>query len=371
VAVSYLRLATIEGERTHPDWNKAMEYIEKGESFKPTITQPSTYIKILLTKTEAYINQKKYSLAIENGLEILSFIDNHTQNDDSDLTDRYDKVKGGVYTALALSYDGLGDYKKAYEYKSLQSDIIQKISEKARYRTIKDMEVKYDTKAKEREIQVLHEYNLFHQKIRYLYAGIIILLIVVIIIGVRLHRMKRKATLRDMEMIQMEKDEIGLQMKLKEEYTKRVELEKYEALLDIHFKEREIEQVKLDNDELKRYELKHFNHKKNLTQPLIDEITLLINKKEKIDKNGYIEQLALVDDKFITGLENISNNSISLMYIKYCICFAIGLDACQVSEYFSLELNSVHMIRYRLKKKLRLDNNDKLDIYLINLLRNN
>ncbi|WP_370525487.1 hypothetical protein [Dysgonomonas sp. 521] len=77
------------------------------------------------------------------------------------------------------------------------------------------------------------------------------LLVSIIIIGIRVYVMKKKAVLRDMEIVQMEKDEIEMQMNLKKEQAKRIELEKYEALLEVHFKDMEIEGKESELEELK------------------------------------------------------------------------------------------------------------------------
>ena len=71
-----------------------------------------------------------------------------------------------------------------------------------------------------------------------------------------------------------------------------------------------------------------------------------------------------IDGQFITALKNSYNGNLSVPYIKYCTCFAIGLEIGEVSECFSIEQSSVHMVRYRLKKKFELDNNDDLDVFL-------
>jgi hypothetical protein len=95
----------------------------------------------------------------------------------------------------------------------------------------------------------------------------------------------------------------------------------------------------------------------------INEVISLILKKLP-DKRGYIDQLSNIDNKYIYTLKRAYQGNLSVPYLKYCLCFAIGMGISEVSECFSIEQPSVHMIRYRLKKKFRLDNNDDLNVFL-------
>jgi HEPN domain-containing protein len=95
----------------------------------------------------------------------------------------------------------------------------------------------------------------------------------------------------------------------------------------------------------------------------MDDIVKLIHKKLP-KKNEYIELLKRIDGQYISTLKNIYAGNLSIPYIKYCICFAIGMEIGEVSECFSIEQSSVHMVRYRLKKKFGLNNSEDLDVFL-------
>ena len=100
-----------------------------------------------------------------------------------------------------------------------------------------------------------------------------------------------------------------------------------------------------------------------LSLMFIDDIAKLINKKLP-KKDDYIELLKCIDKPFIYALKSVYNGNLSIPNLKYCICFAIGMDIDDVSECFSIEQSSVHQIRYRLKKKFGLNNNEDLDVFL-------
>lgn len=392
IANCYTRLALAEGVRSYPDIpdvEKVLYYIEKSESYSVSLD----FFARLNNKSMraiCYYHQRKYELAIQESLAGLKDIENYVKNQNPNLSERFNVLVRGFYHNLSVSYKDLGNYQKAYDYMQQENEYIKKISRTAVHRTVKDMEARYDLETKEREILILNEQALYQAKIRYLYAGIIGLLLLVIIIGLRMYMMKKKAVLKDMEIVQLEKEEIEMQVHLKEEQAKRIELEKYEALLEVHFKDMEIEGKELELQELKsnkqildkqiesysnklrqyeqNFDTSHEKNKTSRINSLIAEINLLIEKKSCKEKDKYLKKMKTIEENFITQLEKVSSNTISMMYTKYCICFAINMSAKEVADCFSVELSSVHMIRYRLKKKLKLENNDDLNIYLANML---
>ena len=102
----------------------------------------------------------------------------------------------------------------------------------------------------------------------------------------------------------------------------------------------------------------------------MDDIVKLIHKKLS-KKSEYIDLLKRIDGQYITTLKNAYAGNLSIPYIKYCICFAIGMEIGEFSECFSIEQSSVHMVRYRLKKKFGLNNNEDLDVFLRRLHKTN
>ena len=126
-----------------------------------------------------------------------------------------------------------------------------------------------------------------------------------------------------------------------------------------------IEEYELIYDK-QQEQLKEINH---LNLMFIDDITKLINKKLP-KKEDYLESLKRIDKQFIYSLKSVYDGNLSIPYLKYCICFAIGMDIGEVSECFSIEQSSVHQVRYRLKKKFGLNSNDDLDVFLQRLLIN-
>ena len=226
------------------------------------------------------------------------------------------------------------------------------------------------------------------QNISYSLTGITAILLsgVIILLFIRLYAVK-KNTKRRALLIKAEKDETGQKLKIMEEEACKMQLEKSEILSDYRSKEMELESKNKEikqlinekeslNKQIEEFMLKineceliyekQQEQKKEvqlLSLLFMDEIAKLIVKKLP-KKEEYIEALKQIDRQYVYSLKKSFNGNLSIPYLKYCVCFAIGMEIGEVSECFSIEQSSVHVVRYRLKKKFGLNNNDDLDVFL-------
>ena len=202
---------------------------------------------------------------------------------------------------------------------------------------------------------------------------------------------KRKSLRQRSNLEKLAKDEAELKLKLKNEQTNKDLLEKYEVLSDFHLKEmnligksKELEQLEIEKKELdEQVELftkriaeheqsilmRQVERKKPLMYDIIKEdLEQLIRKHSYHDNDGdYIHLLSTINDSYIYNLKEKYDGNISVQYIKYCICFAIGMEINEVADCFSIEQASVHGLRYRLKKKFGLEIEDNLELFLKSL----
>jgi len=380
ISGSYHSLASIESESSNPDWGKVINYIKISEEMVPIKDDPNDWLRVVGLKVQAYCKQEKFAKAIETGKPFIEFVEAHKSSDNNS----YDWIFRDTYPYFAIAYMNIGDYKNAFKFKDLENEINKRLSEESKFDIVKEIEIKYDVKIKEQEIATLKERTLFQERIRSLFIGIFILLISIIAIVIYLARMKRKAAMQGMEILQMEKDEIELQIHLKEEQAKIAHLEKYEALsevrlvkLQVEGKEEELkslmaskseldQQIEIYSLELKKYEdLMGGIPANKIINPLIEEIADFINNKIKDNKEDYLLKLERINNNFI---KKLSEKNISKTYIKYCIYFVIDMDMKDIARFFNVEVSSVHVMRYRLKKKLQLSNEMDLNFYLLNLL---
>ena len=245
----------------------------------------------------------------------------------------------------------------------------------------------YEVREKEKKITQLTEMNRYQKRILYLCVFLCVLLVAGLLFFNRFLQLKRKNAINLLEITRLEKTEAEVQIQLKEEMLKRSELEKYEALLDIHFKEKELTE---QEQELKSL----FRQKEMLEEQIIEQAKILENReiqpekiqtrlnsqsisgfkdemkqqiRSRLKSTVYIRKVDEMDDALLINLEKLSAGKLSPLYIRYCICFIIGMSIKDVADCFCVEVSTVHIIRHRLKQRLKLNKDEDLDVYFKNL----
>ena len=323
---------------------------------------------------EIAFNKKQFTDSKEIFTQLLILLDSWTEKTDFSLY-------VDIYSRLSEIAEIEKDYQSALNYERKKTPLLNQIHDIEKYKVISDLEKKYETEKKDREIQ-------FEGKMNRLYLGICILVLLSSFFIIRWLLSRKKASDSQLQLTQMEKNEIELQTRLKDEMLEKAKFEKYESLLAMHFKNLEIsemddtllglknEQIELNKQiedytkRFKQYEKKKFALA--IKDPYFESIACdVCNQilKKISEKNSYLEALQVLNDNFFLNLKNTFQDDLSVINIKYCICFAIGMNAEDISKCFSIEQHSVHRIRYRLKSKFKLDKNGDKDIDFNLLLR--
>jgi len=223
---------------------------------------------------------------------------------------------------------------------------------------------------------------------------ILILLFIALFIIISWLRLKKKATETQLALVSSEKNEALLHIKLKEEQLEKAKLEKYEILLDNHFKNEQISDMDVKLEELKNEQhklntlideyaakLRDYENWKSeefsfktinpFNSNVLQELYDLIKKKIKdIPKQKeYCEKLATVNDLFFKRLKECAKENLSVLDLKRCTAFLIGMEAPDIAECFSVEQRSIHQAHYRLKAKLKINQESDLNMFLKQLLQ--
>jgi len=198
-------------------------------------------------------------------------------------------------------------------------------------------------------------------------------------------KLKRQSLNHHLALIEADKKIALLQLQLIEAHTTLTQFERYEVLSDYHLKEMELIEKSKDFDllymdkeyldkevtryrqKMEAYELmadKEKDANVDTFNVIMEDIKRLLNKlPESALKNEYLHQLNGINKSFIDILRKKSEGNLSLSYLKYCICFAIGMSISEVANLFSIEPSSVYMIRYRLRKNIKLGNDNDLGLF--------
>ena len=296
------------------------------------------------------------------------------------------------YYSLAKSNAGLlreiyntkGDYKKAIEY----DDILTKKDEEIRANEIKELELQFEVFIKDSELKQLNSNVVYYDTIQKVSILILVLLCLAMLFLVLLIRSKKKNLNKDVALINVENEDAKLKLKLKEEQTVKTQLERYDVLSDFYLKEMELigknkdlEQLYLDKEALDK-QVESFRQKVesyevsvdkieqtnyDIQNVIMEDVKRLISKQMP-DGSVYINNIDFLNKSYTAILNEKSDGNLSVSYLKYCICFAIGMSISDVADCFEIEQSSVHMIRYRLKKRFGLGNDDDLGAFLQNQL---
>lgn len=103
-------------------------------------------------------------------------------------------------------------------------------------------------------------------------------------------------------------------------------------------------------------------HKDSLI--IADKICRMIDSSGLDDqvRQTYLKRLSGIDADKLEQAFAFSSNTLTVLDMKYIICFYIDMAVAHISVLFNIDPASVYTVRYRIRKKLR--NNGLLDILI-------
>ena len=345
-------------------------------------------------KGNLFFEEKKFKEAESEFNIQLSLLANETVVKDY-------SVYVGLYDMLAKIYKIEGNYYEAFKYECLKSECKDSLNNKESYGIIQSLMSQYEAEKKEQEIQKLTEQTRYHRLINILTGGICVFLAAAFIFFIRWTKLRRKSISDRLKISEKEKEEAELISKLREEQLARTELEKYEALLDVHFKGLEIggkndELTNLQKEkeslvaQLERYSEKVRTYEADYNKKRLEEVSnekfseyVIKEVKEAIaagfagnslQREKYIrkfDKLKLENDFFVWLENKYVKEILSLISVEYCVCISVGMDIKAIALCFDVEVESVRQTRNRIKKRLQVDKAIDLDFYIQSLLKNN
>ena len=335
--------------------------------------------RVFQIKARTYFHRTMIDSAEVMALKSQSYLESDFRNKDYLLEKRNIDL-------LRTLYEEKGDYKKVIEYNNLWSNKNDEI----RAYEVKELELQFEAEMKETELKRLSAEGLYHENRNKLFVLTCALLCLATFFLLFFLHFKKRNLNSQLRLIDAEREETKLNLKLKEEQTVKMQLEKYMALSDFRLKELELigktndlDQLYKDKEaldlqvELFRQKVEAFEvqieketHEGSDLQYVIAEDLRRLLSVQMTGNSQYIEKLETLNKSFIDTINKKCDENLSVSYLKYCVCFAIGMSSNEVAESFNIELTSVHMIRYRIKKKLRLGNDDDLSQFLQEQIEN-
>ncbi len=140
--------------RTEKQLKQAMKYFNISETIWKELNMINYIARIQFDKSKIYFMQKKYRAAINL---VHSSINNANKNSNK-------AVELWKYRRLSESYKAIGMYDSAYHYFVIHVNMYRDVYGANRTRKIKELEIKYETKLKEKENKNLKTKNLLQEQ---------------------------------------------------------------------------------------------------------------------------------------------------------------------------------------------------------------
>ncbi|MGC4039600.1 MAG: ATP-binding protein [Flavobacterium sp.] len=157
-------------------------YYEKSLSF-------SAKNKDYLNMMSVYQNIGDYYLSKKNYPKAMQYMKNAIATNELRPEDEY---KARLFERISGLYDSIKDFKNAYHYKKLEVETRQRLLSKAKQKEIEELEIKYQTAKKEKQIQQ-HKHEIEkakNQQIMLIFSSIALFLIAGIITYILFQRKK-------------------------------------------------------------------------------------------------------------------------------------------------------------------------------------
>lgn len=300
-------------------------------------------------------------------------------------------VGENLYKAMANVAEKKGDLSQSLKYYKLYTEYFKKEFDARQFETTQRLEARYQAEKKEKEIQLLRQQEIFHQKQNYFYLGIIAVAVLGSIFMFLAYHFRLRYSLQREKLLKGEKEEAHLQSKLKEEEAAHLEMEKHEAELQSRLRAEEAARLQAEQQLLKTQQEQlqkelltgalQIEHKNALLQTLKEKLSMqqdtqnavrqlekIINEENRLDEDFEKLKLEFKDlhPEFFNRLQQQANNKLTALDLKYCAYIYTNLSNKQIASLMHVESKSVRMVRYRLKQKLNLLKEETLDNYLKN-----
>jgi len=267
-----------------------------------------------------------------------------------------------IYNALARVAEKQGDTKKALGYMKSFVAANEKAFNQEKVNNTQRIEARYRAAQQQQKIALLEQEAAFRGKRNLLYIGLGIAGFLALTLLLVSYNYRLKASIRKQALIDKEKEEVILKVKLKEAEASQLIAE--QALL----RER---QERLEKELLAEQLQKQ--EKNQLMEMLADkssagndQIKKLLKRQQQLDEEyeGHKTDFVEVHAAFFEQLQQQAGDSLTRLDMKYCSYILMGLSNKEISNRLNIEAKSIRMARYRIKQKLGLGKDDNLDNFI-------
>ena len=261
------------------DFSKALAYYKKALKINKEIGEKSSIANNLVNIASVYNAEKEYYRAINYAKKSLVL-----SKEIGALS-----LERGAYSHLANAYVGVNNYKKAIEYKDLWIELNDSIFNTEKIKAIADMQTKYETEKKEKQILKQQtelktsQLETAKQRIqRNMFIVAFGLMILLVIIVLRSYRQKKKANI----LLAKQKQEIALANSELNQQNEEITAQRDEIVEQKNIVEKAHIQISHSIDYAKRLQQSILPENKVLSKYL-SEYFVLFKPKDKVSGDFY------------------------------------------------------------------------------------
>lgn len=352
------------------DFEKALYYFNQAISMFKETNFREALGSLNISMGDYYQKQGNHTKAIE-----------HYQKAYELSNELNDKQKGASSAkGLAYSWEKLGNPQKALTYYKIYSEQKDSLLNIEKHRKLTEIQTKYAYEKQKAEMQLqeeairsLEKGKAFNMIIRYLLgAG----LLLIVFIGYLL--LKRKDANIKSERIRMDKEHelIQSQQALTQVELRNKSLEKNKLEEELKYKTHNLMNLALHISQKNEFlaeikqclkDSKHLQgHDKELK---INDLIIKINQQTRLNKdlNQFQAEIEQTNKEFFVRLKQVCPD-LTQNEKQLAALLRINLSSKEIASLNNISVKAIEMGRYRLRKKLGIENNENLTNYLQKLV---
>lgn len=338
---------------------KAHEYFQKAFEINKIIDNKSFTVSLSVNSSAYFIDRKEFSVAqhyLKNA-EAIALSSNNSEQ------------LSMVYYALSELYDKQGNIANAHGYLKKYNAVKETILNSSKTIDSYQDYVSSYLKNAENELNATKQEALLEKRkyiITLIFAVFIILLTVSLLIILQ-QKKRQQALIKEAEKQSLEKQ------LLYEKTIQQIHEEKHKEVLNAKAREVTSYSLMLSSKNYVLQEvLEHTKQLKKIVKPedvnLYKNIINVINDNlnKDLESNKFMYHFNEVNPDFFNKLKSVCND-LTENNLRMCAYFKMGMTAKQVASILNISVETVKNARYRLKKKLSLNEQDNLDDFIRNI----
>jgi tetratricopeptide (TPR) repeat protein len=274
-----------------------------------------------------------------------------------------------IYATLASLMSSNGRYQEAYQYKTLSGHLKDSLAKANREKLIRELEMKFQVSQKDSEIKLWKSRNEIQLKNNLLLTISIVAMSAILLLLLFLFRTKTLAMRRRREIYEQEKTIHLQQSEIREKEQQLLEKQLETKSRELASKALEILRMNETIGDIIE-KLENFRQEDNLTDELRRHINGIVSSLEaQLRNNSWNEFEKIfnnIHSDFFQRLLKICPD-LTPAEIKVAAFLKLNLSTKEIAAVMYKSEAGIKSTRYRLRKKLGLQNDDNLVPYLIKL----